>query len=301
MKDNGLYLRLTAILLVLTLLVSCGIVLAEEGVSSCPAAESETVAALLKVPDFKFFVRDKGIGKGSCPVYTAPSEDSLRLADGNAVVNVETEISVGGVENGWLMVRCEIKDKKARVGYIPPEYSKRLKANVSKLAFDSIPVKLAASIDITDNPRSNSTPFGTLPKGTEVTVLGKYTYTGNWWYVETKLNERLTRGFINRSEAKLKIDGKVYTGNEELGFPAVSPMDTTKVGMITVQGKENDAMIVRKHANINATMVARVYGGETFPCYGEKMGANDRPWYYIWVDGVWGWFSSGIATLDADN
>ena len=301
MKHNGMYLRLTAMVLVLMLLVSCGSVLAEESVSSCPAAESETVAALLQVPDFKFFVREKGIGKGSCPVYTAPSEDSLRLADGNAVVNVETEISVGGVENGWLMVRCEIKDKKARVGYIPPEYSKRLKANTSKTAFVSIPVKLAAGIDITDNPRSNSTPFGSLPKGTEVTILGKYTYTGNWWYVETKLNDRLTRGFINRSEAALKIDGKVYTGNDELGFPAVSPMNTTKVGMITVQGKEDDAMIVRKRSNINATMVARVYGGETFPCYGEEMGANDRPWYYIWVDGVWGWFSSGIATFSADE
>ena len=301
MKHNGLCLRLTAIVLVLMLVISCGGVLAEESVSSCPAAESETVAALLKVPDFKFFVREKGIGKGSCPIYTAPSEDSLRLSDGNAVCNVETEISVGGVENGWLMVRCEIKDKKARVGYIPPEYSKHLKANISKLAFDSIPVKLAASIDITDNPRSNSTPFGTLPKGTDITVLGKYTYTGNWWYVETTLNDRLTRGFINRSEASLKIDGKVYTGNEELGFPAVSPMNTTQTGLITVQGKEDDAMIVRKHNNTNAVMVARVYGEETFPCYGEKAGANERPWYYIWVDGVWGWLSSGIAIFSADN
>lgn len=301
MKYYGLYLRLTAIMLVLMLMVSCGSVLAEEGGSSCPAAESETVAALLKVPDFKFFVREKGIGKGSCPIYTAPSENSLRLADGNAVCNVETEISVGGVENGWLMVRCEIKDKKARVGYIPPEYSKHLKANVSKLAFDSITVKLADSIDITDNPRSNSTPFGTLQKETDITVLGKYTYTGNWWYVETVLNGKQTRGFIKRDEAALRIDGKVYTGNEELGFPAVSPMNTTQTGMITVQGKEDDAMIVRKHSNTNATMVARVYGGESFPCYGEEMGANDRPWYYIWVDGVWGWFSSGIATFSADR
>ena len=60
MKHNGLYLRLTAMVLVLMLLVSCGSVLAEESVSSCPAAESETVAALLQVPDFKFFVREKG-------------------------------------------------------------------------------------------------------------------------------------------------------------------------------------------------------------------------------------------------
>ena len=71
--------------------------------------------------------------------------------------------------------------------------------------------------------------------------------------------------------------------------------------MITVRGSEDDAMIVRKHSNTSATMVARVYGGETYPCYGEEMGGNDRPWYYIWVDGVWGWFSSGISTFSADE
>ena len=301
MKRNGLAFRLGAALLALVLILSCGYALAEGERSSCPAAESETVAALLTVPDFKFFVRENGIGKGSCPVYTAPSEDSLRLSDGNAVCNVEAEISVGGYENNWLMVRCEIKDKKARVGYIPPQYSRHLNARVSKLAFDAIPVKLAEDADITDNPRSNSTPFGTLKGGTDITVLGKYTYTGNWWYVETTLDGKLTRGFINRSEAALEIDGRTYAGNDALGYPALSPMNTARVGMITIRGNEDDAMIVRKRANTNASMVARVYGGETFPCYGEEKGANDRPWYYIWVDGVWGWFSSGIATFSADN
>lgn len=300
MKHNGLFSRLSAIVLTLALIVSCGCVLAEDS-SSCPAAESETVAALLKVPDFKFFVREKGIGKGSCPVYTAPSEDSLRLFDGNATCNVETEISVGGFENDWLMVRYEFKDKKAGVGYIPPAYSKKLKAKASRLAFVSIPLTLTENIEITDNPRSNTTPFGTLTEGTEVTILGKYTYTGNWWYVETMLNGKVTRGFINRSEAALLVDGKTYRGIEELGFPAISPMNTEKMGMITVRGREDEAMIVRKYSNTNATMVARVYGGDTYPCYGEEMGGNDRPWYYIWVDGVWGWFSSGIATFSADE
>ena len=301
MKHNGLYLRLTAIVLALMLVVSCGGVLAEEDSSSCPAAESETVAALLKVKDFKFFVRENGIGKGTCPVYTAPSEDSVRLSDGKAECNVETEISVGGYVGSWLMVRCELKDGKARVGYIPPKYCKALKANISKLVFDSITVKLASGIDITDNPRSNSTPFGTLPKGTEITILGKYTYTGNWWYVETMLNDRLTRGFIDRDFAALKIDGKVYTGNEELGFPALSPLDTIKTGMITVDGNPDEAMIVRRRANPDSSMVARIYGGDSYPCYAEAIGSTEKPWYYIWVDGVWGWFSSGHSQYTADN
>ena len=116
----------------------------------------------------------------------------------------------------------------------------------------------------------------TLPKGTDITVLGKYTYTGNWWYVETKLNDRLTRGFIDRDWAALKIDGKVYTGNEELGFPALSPRNTAKTGMITVNGNSDDAMIVRRRSDPESSMVARIYG-------------------------VWGWISSGHSQYTAND
>lgn len=263
-----------------------------------PAETSQTVAALLQVPDFKFFVRDDGIGKGNCPVYTAPSEKSLRLADGNAYCNVGGEIAAAGYVNGeWLLVRYEIKDKKVRVGYIPPRYTKGLKADVSRISFDAVAVQLDEEAEITDNPRSNSTPYGTLPGGTEITVLAKYTYTGNWWYVETKLNGKLTRGFIDRGKAAIVADGVVYHGNEELGYPAISPENTKQIGMMTVNGGGDNAMIVRKRPDRGTAMVARVYGGESFPCYAAETGANGKIWYLIWVDGVWGWFSSASSTL----
>ena len=266
--------------------------------ASKPAATSETVAKLLQVLDFKFFVREDGIGKGNCPVYTAPSEKSLRLANGGAYCNVGDEIAAAGYVDGeWLLVRYDIKDKEARVGYIPPKYTRGLKADVSKIEFDEVHVQLGANIDITDNPRTNRTPFGTLPKGTEITVLAKYTYTGNWWYVEAELDGKLTRGFIDRSLAVLIADGEAYYGYEELGFPAVSPENTEQIGMITVSGNGDNAMIVRRHPDANTAMVARVYGGESFPCYAEETGANGRIWYLIWVDGVWGWFSSASSTL----
>ena len=263
-----------------------------------PAETSQTVAALLQVPDFKFFVRDDGIGKGNCPVYTAPSEKSLRLADGNAYCYVGGEIAAAGYVNGeWLLVRYEIKDKKVRVGYIPPRYTKGLKADVSRISFDAVAVQLDEEAEITDNPRSNSTPYGTLPGGTEITVLAKYTYTGNWWYVETKLNGKLTRGFIDRGKAAIVADGVVYHGNEELGYPAISPENTKQIGMMTVNGGGDNAMIVRKRPDRGTAMVARVYGGESFPCYAAETGANGKIWYLIWVDGVWGWFSSASSTL----
>ena len=48
-------------------------------------------------------------------------------------------------------------------------------------------------------------------------------------------------------------------------------------------------------------MVARVWGGDTYPCYGAATGEYERDWYYIWVDGVWGWTSSAHASYAADE
>ncbi len=293
--------RIAALALALVLMVPCACVLAESS-SSTPAARSKTVAKLLDVLDFKFFIKEKGIGKGSAPVYTAPDERSLRLADGKASCNAASEIAVAGYVNGWLMVRYEIgkksdKDRKVRVGYIPPKYSKSYKTGRGEIQFNSIPVTLAEQIEITDNPRHNSTPFGILPANAQITILAKYTYSGNWWYVETRLDGVLTRGFINRSKAAITVDGETYHGNEELGFPTASPENGRHIGMITVNGSEKDAMIVRKHADTGSAMVARVYGKESFPCYGSQTLKNGREWYYIWVDGVWGWFSGGASTF----
>ena len=295
--------RLIAAMITLVMMLSLAGTLAESG-SSCPAAESETIAELLQVLDFKFKDKKDGIGKGTAPVYTAPSEESIRLGDGKASVSVQGGIGVLGHVNGWLMVRYNIgkkgeKNPQSRVGYIPPEYSKKYQTGTSVIAFSAIPVRLAAEISITDNPRENSTPYGTLAEGTDITILGKYTYTGNWWYIETMLDGRLTRGFINRTEAALLIDGKVYTGNIELGNPALSPEGSAQAGTITVTGTEKDAKIVRKQPGRENSMVARVHGGDTYPCYGSKTLQNGREWYRIWVDGVWGWFSSGSATFTA--
>ena len=296
--------RMAALVLALALMMSFAGALADNP-SEYPAAKSEMVAKLLEILDFKFFVREEGIGQGSQAVFTAPSADSLRLADGKATCSVESEIAVAGhAEGGWLLVRYEIgkkddKDKKVRVGYI--RNSKDYKSNVSRLAFGSIPAELAEDTEITDNPRSNSTPFGTLPAGTAVTILAKYTYTGNWWYIETEYEGKTARGFIDRDAAAIKVDGEVYRGNEALGIPVQSPKGTNKTGTVTMKGSDEEALIVRKENNATTPMVARVYGGDVYPCYAQASGAKDKLWYYIWVDGVWGWVSSGISDYTAEE
>ena len=290
------------IILALILALSCACA-AAEGSATAPAAGSDTVARLLEINDFKFFVREDGIGRGSPPVYTAPSEDSVRLADGKASFSAKDAVAVAGyTADSWLMVRYEIgkkdeKNKKARVGYVPPKYARTFHADIGKITFESFPSQLAEEIEITDNPRDNHTPYGTLPAGTEITILAKYTYSGNWWYVETTLDGQLTRGFIDRGKAAIVIDGVVYHGNAEMGYPVSAPDGTPLMGMITVKGKKSDAMIVRKRAGTDSPMIARVHGGDVYPCYGSASGKGSRIWYFICVDGVWGWFAGGNATF----
>ena len=291
--------KIMSLMMALVLTVCCAGAFAETG-SFYPAAESETVARLLEILDFKFFVREDGIGKGSAPVYTAPDDSSLRLADGKASCSLESEIAVAGFAGGWLMVRYDLgkkedKDRKARVGYISPKYAKACTPRISEISFDSFAVTLAEDAEITDNPRHNSTPFGTLPAGSEITILAKYTYTGNWWYAEAELDGKKTRGFINRDKAAIVVDGVTYHGNAELGVPPVSPENTAQTGTVTIKGNEEDAVIVRKSAGTDKTMVARIYGGETYPCYGSETMKNGKVWYYIWVDGVWGWVAGGLS------
>ena len=109
-------------------------------------------------------------------MYKSGQKVMVRLADGKARCNMGSEMAVAGYVDGWLMVRYEIKDKKVRVGYVPERYSKGMKANIGILKLVSIPVQVVEDTEITYNPRDNSTPYGTLPAETEVTILGARLY-----------------------------------------------------------------------------------------------------------------------------
>jgi len=295
--------KVLAILTLLTLVLSCTAAFADgKSVGSdvnVPAENTETINRLLDILDFKFFVKKEGIGRGACPVYSAPSEDAYRAAEGKASCDTNAEISVAGFDaSGWLMVRYDIKKNVRRIGYIPPKYVKGYKADVSKINFDDIIVEAAADLAVTDNPNNDDVGFATIAAGEQFHILGKYTYTGNWWYVECTVNGQTARGFINRNNSAIKIDGKVYTSNKEIGYPAESPKGTVKNGIVKVT--KDGACIVRRKPDADSAMVARVYGGDSYPCYGSEKASNGRDWYYIWDDGVWGFISSGVSAYEAE-
>ena len=252
------------------------------------AGTNNVDSELFYVIDFKFHHYEKGIGYGSLPVYSAPSLSAYRCANGKAAIDTNADMYIGGFDaTGWLMVRYETNNGAVRVGYVQPDKVRGFKTDIDTLKFSYIPQVAQDRISLTDDPMLISAPFAVLEPGETYYILGKYTYYGNWWYIECTVDGKVARGFINRDTTLVNNGSGVYSAN--LGVPPVSPLGTEQMGTVTVQGS---AKIVRRNAGTEFEMVARVNNNEQYPAYASKIGTNGNTWYYIYVDGVWGWISS---------
>ena len=50
----------------------------------------------------------------------------------------------------------------------------------------------------TDNPVNEGETVAELAAGDSFEILAKYTYHGNWWYIECTVDGQPARGFIDR-------------------------------------------------------------------------------------------------------
>ena len=66
---------------------------------------------LRQVPEFKFYHCKEGIGRGVCPVYTAPSADAFRVSE-KASIATDYDMYEGGYDAGWLMAGDEPRQIK---------------------------------------------------------------------------------------------------------------------------------------------------------------------------------------------
>lgn len=306
--------RVFAMIVILSITVIIGIPTAIAGTSISNTdsnkftIDSDLANRLRSVPDFKFKNHENGIGYGNCPVYTAPSESAFRCADGKASCYTDAYMSEAGFDiTGWLLVRYETNNGGIRVGYIPPKYVRGFKSVMSTPKFDFVPVTAADTIYVTDNPLLPGSAFALLNSGETFYILGKYTYYGNWWYIECTIDGQMARGFIDRSTSSFYLgnDYSSYTyqqpiNQRSLGNPSVSPMGTTQIGDVLVNsGSTGSRKIVRERPDPNSRQVTVVYPGKRYPCYAAQQGSTGKIWYFIWVetDSVWAWISSGYVTF----
>lgn len=264
---------------------------------------------LLIAPRLTFTRHPDGIARGTCPVYLAPDPGALRLANGYQEVDTNHDLYEGGyTENGWLFVRYMNSKGYTRVGYIPGKDVKRFKSSMSLRTFARIGAVAADTIPVTDNPVKDGVAFTELAAGDSFVILGKYTYTGNWWYIECTVGEKPARGFISREDAVFYPGDEVADNMnqapltlERLGIPEKSPLGTEQTGEITVnEDTGNNRIRVRGDADPDSQWLTAVYPGKSYPCYGVKTGAKDRDWYYIFVeeDSVWGYVLGSFVTFE---
>lgn len=172
------------------------------GRSTGSSGSSGNSQQLNDLPPFKFEIHKNGIGYGSCPVYTAPSEDSYRCADGKATCQTNAKMDDAGFVSGWLLVRYETNNGNVRVGYIPPRYVKGFKSSMYP-HFGFIQATANDTILVTDNPMSHTDSFAILDPGEEFYILSKYDYYKKngleWWYIQCTVDGKVACGFIDCS------------------------------------------------------------------------------------------------------
>ena len=279
---------------------------AENNVSN--QEEEALLERLRVVPEFKFQNYNDGIGTGEAPVYTAPSTDAFRCANGRARCDFSEFISESNYLDGWLFVRYKIDEDHIRVGYVKGKYvPSGFKSSMGKLHPERIPVTAASDIMITDDPVLAGTPFGTIKAGETFYIMMKYTYTGSWWYVECAIEGKQARGFIDRKTSSFYLGESVKAQEDtqaynlsNIGYPEEDPNGNKQIGHVEVyQGKRKS---VRNKPDLKATQITVAYPGRYYPCYEviEKKAGPD--WYYIWIeeDSKWGWFYAYNGQLVRD-
>ena len=288
-------------LIVLLLCIAC---LSLPMFSACADTGDDLLNQVRTVPDFKFQQHKTGIGKGTLNVYTAPSNSSYRV--GRAAVDISGEIAESGRVDDWLLVRYKTSKDLIRIGYIHGNEIKDFKSSMPQIKGDMIPVTAANKIQVTDGPVRKPAYFGTIEPGQTFWILRKYTYTGNWWYVECTIEGKTARGFISRKDALFclgagaDISSATAYNIDTLGYPEISPRNTGIIGHFQVAA--GPRKLVRADADSNSTQITVAYFDRYYPCYDFVDAGNGKGWYYIWVeeDSKWGWIHSTNGELIRD-
>ena len=140
-------------------------------------------------------------------VYSAPSAGAYRsrTAKGKgATVSSNGAIYGMGWENGWLLVMYETNKGQCRIGYI-----NNIKGNIPslpQLSFSRVSCKVQQNASLTDDPAKSGNPIATLQAGATVTYLTTMYNSGSWDYIETTIEGKTARGFVESGTLSMAVD-----------------------------------------------------------------------------------------------
>ncbi len=138
------------------------------------------------------------------PVYSAPSSTSYRGANGKAAISTNGAVYAAGLENGWLLVMYETNNGGVRVGYVDSRSLKDKNLRLPQLSFTPITTECLEAVDLTDDPAAQFTTIKRLPEGTVVTYLSEFFNRYAWAYVETQVDGKTVRGFVDARKLLLE-------------------------------------------------------------------------------------------------
>ena len=138
-------------------------------------------------------------GAATVPVYSAPSEGSVRFAQGKASVNLREPAKFYGLtrDGNWALIEYAVSDRTSRFGYVRRSDLPSSAAWAFSLPSVDVPVTVTQDTFLTDDPNVSQYRQMTLNAGSSVRLLGLYDL---WYaYVETTLDGRTVRGFVPRA------------------------------------------------------------------------------------------------------
>lgn len=212
------------------------------------------------------------------PVYSAPSEDSWRGADGKASVSLrDTEgLYTFGMIGDWQLIEYRVSLGASRVGYIQQE--------IEYGNWPLLPTAVHAFNDtwLTDDPNVSQHHLMTIPEDTELTALS--VYPPAYAYVETTLEDKPIRGFVPLRDLEIERERVRVDGLAGVWVEA----DTCLV--LNDRARHFMTYDLSAHtARITGSMLTRRQGGywEVISCDPERFdGATDRALVLQYEDGT---------------
>ena len=138
-------------------------------------------------------------GAATVPVYSAPSESSVRFAKGKASVNLREPAKLYGLtrDGNWALIEYAVSDRTSRFGYVKRSDLPSSVAWTFTIPSVDVPVTVTQDTFLTDDPNVSQYRQMTLNAGSSVRLLGLYDL---WYaYVEATLDGKTVRGFVPRS------------------------------------------------------------------------------------------------------
>lgn len=143
------------------------------------------------------------------PVYTAPSREAYRGANGRAEISLKEPFDIWGTlkdlsGNGktWLLIEYDIHAGKKRVGFVEKSALESFgSVNSDELVNVDLMMTVERDTVVTDDPHGSMRRLATIDKGCEVGAICRLDDT--WAYISTEIEGKRAYGFVKMSDLRM--------------------------------------------------------------------------------------------------